>query len=126
VRRIAADLDVMPPAKPAAWSLIWSRTEIEKGEYMHIRKIVFAVGCIILAFSCSEQPSRGTQVGGAREVTRGIGSVVPETGELPATDVNALCNDSACFQACTSSGACDGFCIANQCTCVGTSGPPCS
>jgi hypothetical protein len=23
-------------------------------------------------------------------------------------------------------GACDGFCISNQCTCVGTQGPPCS
>jgi len=92
---------------------------------MHSGKIVFAVGCIILACSCSEQQSGGTQLGGAPEVIRGIGSVVPAT-ELPATDVNALCNDNACFQACTSSGACDGFCIANQCTCVGTSGPPCS
>lgn len=93
---------------------------------MHTRQLVFVVGCIILAFACSEQQSGGAQVGGARETTRVIGSAVAETGELPASDVNALCNDSACFQACTSSGACDGFCIANQCTCVGTSGPPCS
>jgi hypothetical protein len=60
-----------------------------------------------------------------------------ETGEFTASDLNALkflysapCDTAFCFQACTSTGACDGFCdhfgAGARCVCFGEQGPPCS
>jgi hypothetical protein len=101
---------------------------------MKLRQFLLALGCSLLA-ACAVQPAdlppasaqssldpaaSGTAASAA-EASTGEASTSAASSQL-----TTRCDDNACFEACTMTGACDGFCISNKCTCVGTQGPPCS
>ena len=95
---------------------------------MKLRNFLLALGCSLLA-ACAVQtadlpPASQASVEPAASVAE------PSTGEVStsaaSSELTTRCDDNACFEACTMTGACDGFCISNKCTCVGTQGPPCS
>jgi hypothetical protein len=81
----------------------------------YVKHFVLALGCSLLAFGYAAQASAGI-----------VDNAVSGAAESTVPDASVRCDDNLCFEACTSGGACDGFCISNICTCVGTSGPPCS
>ena len=95
---------------------------------MNLRKLVFVMGCSLLALACvvqpEEAPGAATQNASLQDTLELVDRAASEASEggLPFD----RCDDNVCFRACTQTGACDGFCISNVCTCVGTSGPPCS
>ena len=97
---------------------------------MNTRMFVLAMGCCFLAFACVAQPdelrSTATQNATAQDTQELSDNAVSEASEAAASDLTDRCDDNVCFRSCTGTGACDGFCIANVCTCVGISGPPCS
>lgn len=111
------------------------RTKTQKGVYMSIKQWILALGCSALALGCTVQPAdlpaprSGPTVESVElsELTGAPTAEASEASEFRATEVSTLtCNDSACFQACTSAGACDGFCVSERCLCFNPQGPPCS
>lgn len=109
---------------------------------MKLRQFLLALGASLLA-ACAVQPvdlppagaqssvdsaASGTAASGT--AASGAAASAAEAGEVAtsatSSELTTRCDDNACFEACTMTGACDGFCISNQCTCVGTQGPPCS
>lgn len=83
----------------------------------------------MLALACVTQPDEPQPTATQRAVPEPpeLGDhAANEAREAAASAVTDRCDDNLCFRSCTNTGACDGFCISNVCTCVGTSGPPCS
>lgn len=96
---------------------------------MKLRNFLLALGCSLLA-ACAVQAADLPPAGSQASVEPAASVVEPSTGDVStsaaSSELVTRCDDNACFEACTMTGACDGFCIANKCTCVGTQGPPCS
>lgn len=99
---------------------------------MSIKQWILALGYSALALGCSVQPAelpaqRSEAASAGVELSELTGPPTAGASERSEAEVSTLtCNDSACFQACTSAGACDGFCVSDRCLCFNPQGPPCS
>lgn len=96
---------------------------------MNLRHFLLALGASLLV-ACAVQPAELPAASPQTTIEPAASAGQTSTGEVStsaaSSELTTRCDDNACFEACTMTGACDGFCISNQCTCVGTQGPPCS